>query len=718
MAEEKKRKQWQVPAYQTSGNNKAEVHAWMKQNVDDGLEFLQASPGYQQLEESIRILSGRPTKDLAEKQDEGYSTLNVNHLKRNIREMVNALSEIRYNPGYLSKNNDLKPTAELLNNVGYAWYIDQFIDLKLKKAVQWCAISPCGWLEICNRRFPGDHGKAEIDAIPYSYFDVVMTGVPESGDHQEAYTVTIIKDLPIYLAHAIWPDHTKILKPDRETPKGWAERIKDKAKKIMQDVFSTEPELSTAKNPTCRLYYQYVLDLSINRTGKTMKMGYEKSTVNDPSAVNGKREELLPMPWSYDVPSLGQMVMRGYRFNEQSGKDEPYYTPAAHDECRIFPGRRLLVGNDEDLIYDGPMFDWHGKVPLVKFTADSWPFGEFSMLYDATPIHEAVNEIYRVGHQTVRNRFNPTLLYNQRAIDKPRANSLRADIQGDRVGYNGGEVSDARKAIDTLFTSEFNTIEGWIEKLQSKLTEEEDFITGRPNFAALSKMKMAVTGDNTENVLNEAGPIVKGISRDMERSMRDFADMFKYLVIQYKRTPELMWVVGVDQMTPQSFDFQPGNLIPAHLPGENTKYKSVYTEMQRARWIADKIPFLLMPGTMHEIVQTQQKMIYMQLWAKGFPIDPVTLGEVLRLGNVGTIEGSTMIERWFNWKKKLLEMEVALKQAAQSMIGEEAGGQNANAMNTGPKGGQKGTGGRASSGGQSPQLAQKGDGRVVTKESK
>lgn len=715
MPEEKKRKQWQVPKFQASMGNKKEVHAWMKQNVNDGIDFLQASPGFEELEENVRILSGKPSKELKEQQEGGYTKLNVNHLKRNIREMVNALSEIRYNPGYHSKNPDLGKAAELMNNVGYAWYLDRFIDLKVKKAIQWLAICPCGWLEICYRRFPGDHGKAEIDAIPYSWFDVVMTGVPESGDHQEAYTVTIMKDFPMYLAHATWPDNTDILTPDRDTPKGWMGILKAKAQKIVEDVFQTQPEQSTAKNPTCRLYYQYVLDLSLNRSGKTMKMGYEKKTSEDP-ITHEKKEELLAMPWSYEVPSVGQMVPRGYRYTVGIGK-EMFYSPAAPDECRIFPGRRLLVGNDVDLIYDGPMFDWHGKVPIVKFAADSWPFGEFSMMHDAIPLHEATNEIFRTSHQTMRNRFNPTLLYNERAIQKTKAMSLRSDVQGDRIGYNGGEVTDARKAVDTLFAAGFNTIEGWVESLLNKLLEEEDFIMGRPNFAALSKMKMSVTGDNTENVLNEAGPIVKGISRDMERSMRDFADMFKYLVIQYKRVPELLWLLGEDQLTPESFDYQPGNLIPSHLPGEDKDARSVYTEMQRARWLADHIPFLLMPGTMHEIVQTQQKMIYMQLWAKGFPIDPVTLGEVLRLGNVGQLKGTTMMDRWFEWKKKLIEMEILLKQEAQALSGEEAGGQNPNAGKTGPGGGQKGTGGRPSSGQRTPQLAAKGDGRVVTKES-
>jgi len=715
MAEDKKRKSWQVPAYSIHGGNKSEVHAWMIQNVEDGMEFQQASPGYQQLEESIRILTGEASNDLKDKQKKGYSKLQVNHLKRNITEMVNALSEIRYNPGYRGARKDTIPTANVLNDFAYSWYLDQFADLKIKKAVQWAAICPCGWLEPCYRRFPGDHGRADIDLIPHSFFDVVMTGVPESGDHQEAYTVTIIKDLPVFMAHSMFPDNTRELQPDRDTPKTWMDRIKEKAATVIRDVFSTEPEKSTAKNPTCRLYYQYVLDLAVNRSGKTMYMGYEKKQVRNP-VTQAMETKMFETPWSYTVPSIGEMVLRGYQKKEGQLEPEPIYAMATVEEARIFPGRRLIIGNKDVVLYDGPMFDWHGKVPLIKFVANQWVFGDFSMIHDVVSIHDTINEIDRVTHQTVRNRFDPTLLMNTKAITRPDQKRIRSDIQGDRIGYNGGEAADPSKAVAPLFTPSFNTIEPWIKEFQTRLTSEEDYITGRPNFAALAKMKVSVSDDATEKILQDAGPIVKGISRDMERSMRDFADMFKYYVFQYKTTPELIWAVGDDAMTPANFDYDPGNMIPSHLPHEFRDKPSIYSKMQRARWAAEHVKFLLLPGTMHEIVQTQQKLVYMQLWAKGFPIDPVTLGEVLRLGNVGQLDGSTMIERYFNWKKKEMEMMIAIKKEAQELLGEDAPQPENDKL--GPKGGQKKTGGRPGSASAPPQVKTKGDGRVVSTESK
>jgi len=703
MAETTKRRSWQVPPF--SGSTPAEVQEWAKQQKDDGIEYFESSPGFEQLEESVRILSGRPNAGTAAKQkDPKYSKLSTNRLKRDLREMVNSLSEIRYNPGYGAGNNDLHATAETLNNVGYFWWVGRFIDLKFKKGIQWMAISPCGWIEICYRTIPGERGKKAIDCIPMSAFDVVMTGVTESGDHQEAYAVTLIKDVPVYLAHALFPDNQNDLKPDRETPNSWYERVRAKAQKVINEVFSgNEPEKTTARNPTCRIYYQYVLDLSINRSGKTMKMGYVKS------GSNGTMTE-SETPWSYDVPSVGESIPVGWEGETQ------IFRKATADDARIFPGRRLIIFTDtmNKPLYDGPMFDWHGRVPVIKLAADSWPFGDFSMLHDAAPMHEAVNEIDRISHQTLRNRFDPTLLYNMRSVARGDAKAVRLDVQGKRVGYNGAEGNDPMKP---LVPHNFNVVEGWVSEFRKYLTDEMDYELGVHQISALSKMKAgAGAGGDQFDKLMDAGPIVKGIARDMERSFRDLADMFMFLVFQYMTTPQIMQIVGPDGVTAENYDFEPGNLIPSHLPGEGDKSKkSVYSQMQRAKWLAEHINFMVTPGTLHEIVQTTQKMMYLQLLKMGFPIDPWSLAEILRIPNFGKPPdgANSMIEKWMAWQKMQMEFKMAMAAEMQGMQPE------GNTPGLGPKGGPKGTGGRSSTGAQAPQLTSKDNGsRQTMKESR
>lgn len=709
MADESTRnlKQWQVPAY---GTDKKTIQTFCINQVRDGRDYASAEPGAAQLEESIRILTGRPDEKLAAKQRDGrYSSLSTNRLKRNIREMVNALSDIQWTPGFHSDSNDTQGQAELLNRVGYSWFVDRFIDLKIKKGVQWMAICPRGWLEICYRQLPGERGKSEIDLIPRSAFEVVMTGVPESGDHQEAYTVTIIKDMPVYLAHATWPDDTTKLVPDRETPNGWVE----KAKTVFDSVFSGTPEKATAKNPTVRLYYQYVLDLSVNRTGSPVKIGYDK---------DGKET-----PWSYIVPPVGGMIKSGYDSN-----GTPVYKAATHDQARLFPNRRLIVFTEKDTIYDGPAFDWHGKVPLVKLSADSWPFGDFSMVHDVSSIHNTVQEIERVTHQTVRNRFNPSMLFNMRALTRDKAKTFRTDLGGQRIGYNGQETADPMKPA---LPQSFYSIEGWIYDFQKRLEDEMDYQMGVRDVTAMAQMKVGASSDTMEKLAELAGPIVKGISRDMERSMRDLWEMFKYLVYQYYTTPRIMQIVGPDGVTPTNFDFDPGNLIPSHLPGENMAFPSVFERKDRAMWAADHIPYMIVPNTLHAIQQTSRKLTMLQMWRGGFPVDPWTMAEVMNIPNFGKKpEGSNdILGRYMIWKGMESDFAIAeqLKQQnaaavapepAQLQRAENGGASPSNGLGSiptgmGPNGGFTGHSGRAPTAQAAPRLAEKGDGRPYVRES-
>jgi hypothetical protein len=384
----------------------------------------------------------------------------------------------------------------------------------------------------------------------------------------------------------------------------------------------------------------------------------------------------------------------------------------------MFPGRRLHIFTDKDTIRDGPMFAWHGLVPLVKLCADSWPFGDFSMVHDVANIQEAVGELERIAHQTARNRYNPSVLYDYKAIDRNKAKGLRTDITGQRIGANLSERADP---IRPLLPKDFYSLEDWFKWFLSEyLDGAMDYQMGVRDISAMAKMRVGASSDSMEKLLELAGPIVKSISRDLERSMRDLADMFKYLVMQYYRTPKIMQIVGPDGITPENIDYNPGNLIPSHLPGENKDHKSIYTDQQRAHWMADHVRFFVTPNTMHEIVQTSQKLIYLQLWQKGFPISPWTLAEVLHIPNFGKKpEGATSeLELWIAWQEMQLRMKMKMAAEAQ-ILAKELGLQpeeqeGGNTPGLGPKGGAKGTGGRASSNQAEPSLKSKDGGTRST----
>ena len=689
------RRSWQVPKI---GSDLKTVREWSWQQVTDGRNFQESSPGFEQLEKSVKLLSGSPSDKLSKLQQDGYSKVHTNRLKRNIREMVNSLSEIRWNPGFSSQSTEVRGAIDTLNKTGNWWYSSQSIDLKIKKVLQWMAISPGGWGEICYRQLPGARGKKVIDVIPRSWFDVVLTGVPESGEFQEAYTVTIIKDFPMYLSHATWPDFQDRLKPDRETPNGWWERLRDKAGEMAHDIFSDTPQRETAHNPTCRIYYQYVIDLSVNRSGQAMKVGYKQN----PDGTS------TPTEWSYDVPSVGMPIPTG--ITDSMGN--PLNRAATIEDARIFPGRRLIVFNEniQEAMYDGPSFDWHGMVPLFKLCGDSWPFGDFSMVHDVSNIGEAINELERIAHQRLRNKMDPNIFFNNKALTNKAAKSLSVRVQGKRIGYDGERATANNIASTPLADPQ---VDKELFELVKYLIAEMDYQTGVDQHSAVSKMKMGANPDAMQDFLSKVGPIVKGICRDVERSIRDMCTMFAWLVYQYMTTAQFMAISGVDGVTAENFDYQPGNLIPSHLPGEDKSQPSMFSAKKRAQWAMDHIEYTILPGTLHEITQTSQKLLMLQLWrgtGMPFPIDPQTVADALKIGEWGKVQGNTILEKWTNWQEMELKRQLLMKLKAQELTGGEL-----------PEGGgPHGThaGGRKPSGGAMPQMSSKSDGRPVTKESR
>jgi hypothetical protein len=119
---------------------------------------------------------------------------------------------------------------------------------------------------------------------------------------------------------------------------------------------------------------------------------------------------------------------------------------------------------------------------------------------------------------------------------------------------------------------------------------------------------------------------------------------------------------------------------------------------------------------MHYIAQSKQKLDLMGLLGKGVPVDPETIAGQFNLPNWGSIEGSTIKEKVFNWAKEQLTEKAEIAKLAKALgLGdpEEGGGK------PGPKPGQPGAG-HPPSNKKPPKLAQKGPaggGRPVVKTS-
>lgn len=194
--------------------------------------------------------------------------------------------------------------------------------------------------------------------------------------------------------------------------------------------------------------------------------------------------------------------------------------------------------------------------------------------------------------------------------------------------------------------------------------------------------------------------------------MRDLGVMVKYNILQYYNTPRVMQLIGPEGTPPEVFDYNPAQIIPSHMPGENPdEGPSKIPAIKRARTFADNLRFFILPNSLHEMSQMVMKLGLVQLRKAGVMIDSQTIAEAWNIPNYGDIPGNTVIERWKAEQEMQLEFAARMKELAGSLSGADAGAPPGAAA---PAAGKANPEGRPTTGLQPPKLESKDNGARST----
>lgn len=693
-------KDWQCPSAAASDERKL---GFLNESVEEGQLWLKSQRGSADYRKALDIISGKAGD---QSSIEYRSKLRTNRLKRNIREVVGGLANIRPIWGFHTDNSAFVPFAEMMNKVTRSIYLERFFDRSIKEVLQWSAATCTGWVRPVYRRAHGGKGKGNMYLDTFGSPSVVPNQLPGDNDWQEAYVVHLLDEMPIYKAHAMFPLHQEKLKPT--SSKYWyANEIRTAAKgnawkRAFGGLFNrkTDSALSDLYVP---FRYTTVIDLSLNTTDQMIPMG-------EPGA-----------PWYYEVPAYGSMIPDG--INPRSGTQ--LFRKATENDARLYPYRRQMISSESVMCYDGPAFNWHGELDLVPFCVDDWPWEAigFSMVHDGYEIQEAINEIERGTMDKIRAQLDLPLGYDINAVNPREAKQFDPMQPRARIGYDG---SLSEKPFAPVVPPEVYQVRPEVLQYLQHLEQAEDYQLAVRDVVSLAKARALGKGsDQLEALMEAQGPIVRDISRSMERSLTRIGHQLKFLVLEFETTSRLMQYVGPEGLAQGVFDYNPASLVPSHLPHEIpedfdlesglSKLKpSMYSSIQRARWFSENLPFVLMPHSVHEITQMTYRMMLIQMRRSNMPIDSRTIAEAVDIGNFGTKpEGNTVYERYWNEKEDELLHTLRIAEIAKSQ------GLDPSAMGGG--GGKGGAGkkpeGRPPSGQQAPHLEKKGDGRPVVSES-
>lgn len=635
----KAEKSWQVPPQAAQEKDKL---GWVDESCEEGLLWHKAQRSHDDYLQAFRILSGDPRSI----DTPAYrSKLTTGRLKRNIREVIGACANISPLWVYASDNDAFSEQTGLMNKVSRAIYLERNLDGAIKEALQWSAATATGWIRPVYRRDMGGHGKGDLTFLTYGSPSVLPNQLPSNGNFQEAYSVTILDEMPVWMAHALFPKYQEQLKPT--SSKFWYDETIRKAARgnMFRRVFGggrrTGNEDIMRSDLFIPIRYTYIIDLTLNKTGSMIPMGEYGTS------------------WFYEVQPLGKEVIVGVKENGDAITHK-----VTEDEARLYPYRRLIISSEKVILYDGPAFDWHGEFPGVPFCLDKWvwePLG-LSLLRDGIQVDKSLNELERGVMDKHTSRLDPSLAYDINSVNMDQARSLDPLAPRQRVGFDS---TLAKKPFVPIVPDEMLRVDPMTMQFIEHLRDTGDYQLAIRDIISMAKARSSLGGgvNDIQRMMEADGPIVRDISRNIERSLSKVGQQCKYHILQYYDTRRVMQYVGPDAITRDTFYYDPNSLVPSHMPDENKEERSRFNKVERARNFADNLRLYITPHSAHEIVQMSHRLGLIQLRKAGVQIDSRTLAESWNLYNFGDRpRGNTIYERYWDEQNDLAQHAVKVKQ--------------------------------------------------------
>ena len=505
---------YQIPSYlsQLAGQSGIEqlTLGRLKELREAGRSYLECQSAWQDIPRAYDILSF----DSAPLKVSGYSTISVNRIKRDFRDLVATIANLRPTGVAMTHKEEAKNSVWRLNQMKQIWWRKTAQDRKYREGCQYACGLGTGYIEPWwDPNFYG-YGRGEISCKvggPSSVLPVMMT---EDNDIQKAYVVTIPEEVPLHIVLANYPAFAQQIQPSRNFP-GWVQRAWDKVKRSagatngVLGVLDTPQRSIGHEMPMVDVFTTYIMDPSINNTGRPILMG-------DPGTS-----------WEYTVPYLGQQIPAGVR--DRSGR--MLTKSATEEDARLFPLRRRVIWTDTCILKDGTSPYLHGRVPRVQLRFDDypWDFLGTSIIHDTWRIQKAINQIWRAVIDSVLVRLQPPLKYDPNVLDPTAMARINTRIPAQTVQAALG-MGDP---VSPLLPVQFWDVPAWIIQVIGLLKGELDELAVVKDLMAVAKAKQIPSADSIEKIMEAAGPVVQDIARGGEVACQQFDELFYPMAIQF-----------------------------------------------------------------------------------------------------------------------------------------------------------------------------------------
>src|SRR5512146_2566505 len=521
-------------SYRVPPPDSSQLLGFLQEMVTEGEALLKSQRAYKDIDRAIEMMASEED----DKIPKSLSRVRLNPVKRNINEITATLSNLRPMWGFHTDNKSFEAHANNLNKLILAWWYNAFPDRGIRDALKYAAVEGTGYASPVWERDFWCTGRGDIDIQTYGAKGVIPYQMGRDNDLQRAYAVTLAQEVPIVQAWAMYPQYQDKISPDRQ--KGtW---IREGMKRVQRFIAPALRVAGTGRvnttgpeYPTVAIFNAYVLDLSLNDTDHVIPMGEPGTS------------------WYYEVPYIGMDIPTG-QFNSGG---QLLYRKASWEDARIYPLRRRITWTNGCTLYDGTSYWWHGMVPAVQFKMDDWPFDflGLSLIRDNITLQDAMIQLLRAMTDSANARLRPPLQYDKDSITK----SFMERFDPRQGGQTVGLPLSMSEPIKTVVDASYYNIPEQTFLLLKEMKGMIDSQMGVNDVSAIAKARQIPSGDSLQKIMEMAGPLMTDHSRNMERSLRQMGEMWKGLAFQFYSTPRKLQILGEDYITPEEWDYDPGN---------------------------------------------------------------------------------------------------------------------------------------------------------------
>lgn len=671
------------------------ILGWVTEQVATGLTLLRKERSYNEIIDAIQYVNGEqfPLKSRA------ISRVTDNRLRKIALETCSSLTDVRPIWNYDTYNEDSKEQATILNKLARGWWKNSIADRRLQSILMFACVGGSGYGVLSwNPSLPGG---GDFELLPYDPRDVIPIEPVYSDSIQDWRGVILRQRLPVSTVKSMYP--TKEYKIAAVNNSWFAPKIRESASGLYDvstpvwNILTRGATRSSSESmDAVDVLHIYIKDDSLNTGKDCVTMGRPGSN------------------WAYDVYPVGAPGKNGEITTEEQAK--------------LYPRGRLIVCTPTAVLDDGPNPYWHGMFPVVRFTLDPLPWSLLggSMIGDLIPLQNSLNEGLRGLEDGMAQWIRRGVVADSKTISKSTLDAIDTRKSGMKA-YVNPSMGEGFKVVDG---PEFPQ---WYLEMIQYLKGEMDEISGVRGLQQLAQLKQMPSADTLEKYMDALSPLLRLRARAIEVSLGELAELIKVGFFQYYDTDRRMQILGVDGISLEDFDYDPGNLVPSHLPGD--------TREQRASVHHRNFTFSVAPNSFLNVSHTTQKMLVLQLLRANL-MDPWTAWESFDLANVGQAPAETIPERMIAARKmglqpgptpEMVQMQMMAMMAQLGQMGAQmqmmggnpgaGGGGNPaappiKAPEAPPTNGTGPQGGRPPSGGEPPRLISKdGGSRTIVSES-